>query len=199
MQFADGNRIDLTVQTVEFAKENILTDSLCEIVLDKDGCLPEIDESSDRTHWVKKPDEKLFGCECNEFWWCLGNVAKGLWRKEVTYALDMLNFIVRKQLEKMLGWKVGVLTDWSVSAGKSGKYLHRWLEKDEWERYISTYCGADIGEIWSAVFEMCDMFYEVSSWVAQRLGYDFNKVEAENCMKYLKAVRDLPENAVTIM
>ena len=199
MQFSDGCRIDLTVQTVEFAKKNIIKDSLYKVLLDKDGCLPVTGEASDRSYFVKKPDEKLFGCVCNEFWWCLDNVAKGLWRNEPTYALDMLNFVVRKQLERMLSWKVGILTGYSVSVGKSGKYLYRWLSHEEWERYLKTFCGADIGEIWTAVFIMCDLFYEVSSWAAQELGFTFDSLEAENCMSYLKKVRALPADAQSVM
>lgn len=40
MIFTDGNRLDLTVKRVAHAKENVLEDSLCEILLDKDGILP---------------------------------------------------------------------------------------------------------------------------------------------------------------
>lgn len=199
MQFTDGSRIDLTVQTIEYAKDNILKDRLCIVLLDKDGCLPPIGSASDRDHWVKKPDEKRFGCVCNEFWWCLNNAAKGLWRNEPTYVLDMLNFVVRKQLHIMLSWKVGIITDFSASVGKSGKYMHRWLPHEEWERYLSTYCTADIEEIWSAVFTMCEMFSQVSQWVAEKLGYTVNETESENCMCFLKKVKDLPKDAESIM
>ncbi|MCR5509671.1 MAG: aminoglycoside 6-adenylyltransferase, partial [Lachnospiraceae bacterium] len=121
MIFTDGNRLDLTVKTVAHAKENVLEDSLCIILLDKDGILPEIPESSDESHHVIRPTEAQFAATCNEFWWCLNNIAKGLWRGEVTYAQDMLNFVVRKQLEKVLSWKIGLLTGYSVSIGKAGK------------------------------------------------------------------------------
>lgn len=40
MQFADGNRMDLHVQTIPFSRKEIKTDRLCEILLDKDGILP---------------------------------------------------------------------------------------------------------------------------------------------------------------
>jgi len=45
-------------------------------------------------------------------------VAKGLWREELLYVQDMMNFCVRKQLEKVLSWKIGIKTDFSVSVGK---------------------------------------------------------------------------------
>ena len=195
MQFTDGNRLDLTVKSVTHAKENVLSDTLCKVLLDKDGCLPEVPEASDSGYRVKKPAQKQFECCCNEFWWCLDNVAKGLWREEPTYVLDMLNFVVRKELEKMLSWKVGILTDFSVSVGKSAKYMHRWLPAEEWQRYLGTFCGADAAQIWQSVELMCGLFYEVSQWAAEKLGYPFNRTEAENCMYYLKKVRALPKDA----
>ena len=198
MIFTDGNRLDLTVMTIARAKENVLEDSLCIILLDKDGILPAIPESSDETYRVRKPTEAQFATSCNEFWWCLNNVAKGLWRNEPTYVQDMLGCVVRPQLLKMLSWEVGIMTDWKVSGGKSGKYLSRWLPSEEWERYLSTYCSADITETWDAVMRMCELFTEVSARVAEKLGYDLNRSEIEGCMHYLTAVRALPKDAETL-
>ena len=96
MIFTDGNRMDLIVKTVEHAKRNVLEDSLCIILLDKDGILPALPETSNIDYHVKKLTQEQFLGTCNEFWWCLGDVAKSLWREEVTYAQDMLNFDVRK-------------------------------------------------------------------------------------------------------
>ncbi len=46
----------------------------------------------------------------------------------------MINFCVRKQLEKMIVWKIGLKTDYSVGVGKSAKYMHKWLTKEEYEK-----------------------------------------------------------------
>ena len=199
MQFTDGNRIDLHVETVSHAQENILNDSLCKVLLDKDNCLPDVQESTDKNYLVKKPTFEQYQCACSEFWWCLNNVAKGLWREEIPYVQDMLNFVVRKQLEKMLSWKEGVQTEFSVSVGKSGKYMHKWLSKNEWEKYMQTYCGADTDTIWASVELMCDLFEETAEWVGDKLGYGFNKTEAKNSMYFLNTVKVLPKDASEIM
>ena len=136
MQFCDGNRVDLTVQTLSYAREHIADDKLCRVLLDKDNVLPAIEESTDRERYVKRPTQEQFLSCCNEFWWCSNNIAKGLWREEITYAQDMTNFVVRKQLEKMLSWKIGVKEDFGVSIGKSAKYMNRYLEKETYQRYI---------------------------------------------------------------
>ena len=199
VQFADGVRIDLTVQTAKYAQENILSDSLCKVLLDKDGCLPEVPEASDKSHYVQKPTAEQFASTCNEFWWCLDNAAKGLWRGELTYVQDMLNFVVRKQLERALSWKAGILTDFSVSVGKSAKYMYKWLPEEEWQMYLGTYCAADTESMWASVETMCSLFLGVSEWAAEKLGFVYNRQEAENCIAFLKKVKELPKDAESII
>ncbi len=195
MQFNDGNRIDLTVQTVAYAKEHIVDDKLCVILWDKDNVLPVIEESTDKDYHVKKPTQEEFSAWCNEFWWCSNNIAKGLWREEITYVQDMTNFVVRKQLEKMLTWKVGIITDFSVSVGKSAKYMNKWLGKEIYQDYLKTYFIADVEKAWTSVFIMCDLFDKMATEVAADLNYDYNDREAAMARKYLIDVSNLPKDA----
>lgn len=195
MQFCDGNRVDLTVQTLSYAREHIADDKLCRVLLDKDNVLPAIGESTDRERYVKRPTEEQFLSCCNEFWWCSNNIAKGLWREEITYAQDMTNFVVRKQLEKMLSWKIGVKEDFGVSIGKSAKYMNRYLEKETYQRYLKTYFAADVEEAWKAVSVMCKLFDQTAKEVAAALNYRYDEHEAEMAEKYLMDVRSLPQNA----
>lgn len=195
MQFADGVRIDLHVESVSHAREHTGDDRLCRILLDKENILPEIPAATDEDYYVKKPSEAQFHACTNEFWWCSNNLAKGLWRKEIPYVQDMANFVVRKQLEKMLSWKVGIKTDFSVSVGKSAKYLYRWLDADEYQNYVSTYFGGGINEAWDAVFLMCDLFDNISEYVAEKLGYTYHTDEAAAARGFLEHVRKLPEDA----
>ena len=69
MQFADGNRLDLRLMTLEYAKKDILHDRLCVLLLDKDNMLPAIPDATDEDHWVKKPGKEEYLHCCNEFWW----------------------------------------------------------------------------------------------------------------------------------
>lgn len=190
MQFTDGNRIDLHVESIAHAKENILNDKLCKVLLDKDQLFTHVPEATDEDYWVKHPSLEQYLCTCTEFWWCLNNVAKGLWREEIPYVQDMLNFQVRKQLEKMLSWKIGIATDFKVSVGKSAKYMYQWLKKEDWSRYLSTYCGADIEECWAAVFRMCDLFEEVARHVGEMLKYSYNEIESKNARAWLERVKE---------
>ncbi len=198
MQFADGNRLDLHVVTLDYALETILDDRLCRVLLDKDSCLPDVGEATDRDYWVKLPDERTFLDTCNEFWWCLDNVAKGLWRQEIPYAQDMVNLHVRPQLTKLLSWMAGIRTGFSVSVGKSGKYLYRWLTPGEWEEYLATYCPGNADGMWEAVLVMCRLFDRTARHAARELGFGYDRQEAENCMAFLRHVRALPGDAKEI-
>lgn len=198
IQFTDGNRLDLTICTLTQAFKDIRNDKLCKILLDKDKCLPYIPEATDETHWVKKPMECQFMDVCNEFWWCLNNVAKGLWREEVPYVMDMLNHVVRPMLILLLGWKIGYDTNFTVSIGKSGKYMYRWLKESEWNAFLKTYpCGV-VKDIWEAVFIMCDLFNDIAKDVSFIMNVKYNEVEANNSLKFLKDVCVLPKDAEKI-
>lgn len=198
IQFTDGNRLDLHVETIKHVREHIGDDKLCKILLDKNKILPDVNESTDEDYWVKKPTKEQYLCVCNEFWWCLNNVAKGLWREEMPYVQDMVNYHVRKQLEKMLSWKVGTLTNFSVSVGKSGKYMHRWIDKQEWETYLATYFTGRVSEAWEAVMAMCDLFEQVAHYVGDKLEYQYNELEGKNARSFLEKVRHLPKDAKEI-
>lgn len=192
MQFADGVRIDLHVETVEHARQHIGDDKLCKVLLDEEHILPPVEAATDRQHWIQRPLEEQFLAVCNEFWWCTNNVAKGLWREEMPYVQDAANN-VRAQLITMLNWKTGLLTGWSVSTGKSSKYLYRWLSEEEWQAFLSTYFDCDISRAWQAVFRMCDLFEETAQYAAAQLGYAYNSAEGASARSFLERTRRLPK------
>ncbi len=198
MQFEDGVRVDLHVESVTHAKAHICDDRLCRILLDKVDVLPEIPEPSDADYYVKKPTEAQFRASVNEFWWCSNNLAKGLWREEIPYVQDMANFVVRKELERMLSWKAGIKTNFTISVGKSAKYLYRWLSREEYQDYLNTYFGGTIEDAWSAVFCMCDLFDSTAQYVARELGYHYDREEGQAAAAFLRHVKELPKDAEEI-
>lgn len=191
MQFADGIRMDLTIQSVDYALQHIEDDRLCKILLDKDNILPEIEAAADCQYWVKKPTKEQYLAACNEFWWCTNNLAKGLWRKEILYVQDMANGIVRPELIRMLNWKVGILTDWSVSTGKSSKYLYRWLSEEEWKLLLSTYFDGNVDHAWKSVFDMCGLFGNAAQFVGKKLGWEYNEKEGKAARAFLEEVHQM--------
>jgi len=198
MQFADGNRLDLHVSTLDWVLEHDAKDSLFTVLLDKDGLFPYRKPADDSAHWVKKPDQALFSAECNEFWWCLNNLCKGLWRQEISYAQWVMNDLLRPQLLQVLSWKAAIPQDFHISVGKCGKYLPKFLEKSLWEGYLSTYCDADSGEMWAAGETLCALFHQTAQQVAQQLDFVYDEQEARNSWGFFRHVRDLPRDAKEI-
>lgn len=195
IQFSDGNRMDLHVCTKENALANL---ELYQILVDKDGIMPYPQETTDERYWVKEPTEIEFRCTCSNFWWCLNNVAKGLWRNELPYALDMINFTLRPQLRRLLEWKIGIENNFSVSAGKSGKYLKRYLTEETYGQYLTTYSIAKIESIWNSVFGMCDLFQSTAVELSQKQKFVYDFEQAENSLRFLHHVRKLPADAKEI-
>ena len=195
MLFADGNRIDLMLIPVEDQLEYVKEDTLTKILLDKDQALPMIPLSTDQDYWVKKPTHEHYQDCCNEFWWITSYIAKGLWREELLYALDHLNRHGRPMLYQMLTWRVGIETDFSVSVGKSEKYLEKFLEEDTWGRVLNTFPRASYRATWQALFEMIELFRETAAFVAKHLEFNYPTGWDQRVSAYLNKVKTLPKNA----
>lgn len=195
IQFADGNRLDLHVSTPDWVLEHDAKDSLFAVLLDKDGLFEGRKPADDSAHWVQKPDQALFSAECNEFWWCLNNLCKGLWRNELTYAQWVLNDLLRPRLLTMLSWKAAISYDFHISVGKCGKYLPNYLKKSLWEAFLSTYSGTNLEEMWETGERMCALFHQTAGEVAEKLGFCYDVTEAQASWGFFRHVRMLPRDA----
>ena len=100
-------------------------------------------------------------------------MAKGLCRNEILYAAEHLNLYVRPNLLQMLAWKVGIETGFSLSVGKSYKYLDKYLPIDLWDRLLVTYRNSSCEEMWQALFACQELFRETAGYVAEMLGYTY--------------------------
>ena len=194
MQFMDGNRIDLGIDPLTFIGENV-KDSQSIVLLDKDGCIGPLPPASDRDYLPQPPTAKDFSDCCNEFWWVSPYVAKGLWRKEITYAKYFLDHYVRDQLTRMLDWYVGVKTQFSCSPGKYGKYLQTYLEPEVWDMLLQTYSDASNENTWQALDATTDLFRKLALQVAEHFSFEYPHGDDERVSAHLAHVRSLPEDA----
>lgn len=198
MQFRDGNRIDLTLQSLEALAEEYGSDRLTLPLLDKDGRLPRLPEPSDEDHWVHRPSQAVFAACCNEFWWVAPYCAKGLWRREILYAAEAMNAWVRPQLLTLLRWSAGVRTDFRVSVGKADKHLDEHVDADVWDRLLKTFDFSGYPSAWEALDAACALFAETAPRVARDLGFEYDVVEAENSIRFIRRIRELPATATDI-
>lgn len=185
MLFPDGNRIDLSFEFAEYVDDGEPAVAL----LDKDGCLPPLPAPSDR-HWrITPPTEREYTSCCNNFWWCLNNVAKGIAREELPYVMYMLNEVVRSELHGMINWYIGVQNGFALSTGKAGKYFKKYLPDNLYEQYGRTYSSSRREDIWTAVFAMSDLFHALALPVAGHFGFSYRQDEEDGMRKYLNKVK----------
>ena len=185
MIFDDGVRIDLNIA------DNYIDDGEHTVILfDKDDDFQSMNPND--KHWhVKPPTTKVFQDCCNEFWWCLNNVAKGIARDELPFAMNMYNTIVREMHDKMIEWYIGTENDFAVSAGKNGKYFKRYLTPEMYEKYAATYSDSDYNHFWKAVFTACELFHYTAVKVAEYFGVEYNQDEENAMISYLKGVESV--------
>ena len=184
MLFKDGNRIDLTLFPADKVKKDHWPDSLTVSLLDKDGLFQNLPNPDDRDYLIKKPTEKEFQDVCNEFWWVSTYVAKGLLRREITYAKEMVDTVVRPMFMKIIEWYIGIKTEFSVAFGKSGRFMKEYLSPEEYNSILSTYADHLIENNWRSLFAMTEIFSEVAKIVAEELKFSYNSIEDENVRAY---------------
>lgn len=198
MLFTDGNRIDLQIKTIDSINKVYISDKLTVPLLDKDGLLPIIPSPTDIDYYVKKPSEPMFMSCTNNFWWCLQNVAKGIWRDELPYAKRMFEDTTRASLDDMVSWWIGTKYNFQVSTGKMGKYFKNFLPEKYWTMYEKTYSDSNYERFWDSIFITCELFRTLAKEVADGLSYTYPIDDDKNMTNYLEHVRNLPRDAKEI-
>ncbi|MCD8849040.1 aminoglycoside 6-adenylyltransferase [Staphylococcus arlettae] len=184
MLFDDYNRIDLTLISKNKLSEYLSEDSLIKVLLDKYNLLPDINNTSESTHWVNKPYQKIFDECINEFYWISTYVMKGIWRNELMYSIDYLN-ICRKMLLTMLAWDVGEKFNFQINFGKNYKYLPNYLEKEKQEKLISTYPHLNNNEIQESLYKMVDMFDYIAVSISKKCELNYDIARYSEVKKYI--------------
>lgn len=188
MLFKDGTRIDLHIEIKELTKEGYTSDTLTIPLLDKDNILPTIPPSNDKGYWVQRPNKAKYNGCCNEFWWCLNNIAKGLVREQIPYVTRMYNEVVHIELDKMLEWYIGINADFSISVGMWGKYFKKYLPANIYESYIKTYLNYE--DPWTSIFTACELFRTIALEVGKHFKYEYNQQDDDNMINYLISMKN---------
>ena len=122
MLFSDDVKIDLTLLPLELTDEYFTWDKLVILLLDKDGRIAQPPVPTDIDYHLQKPTERMFDDCCNEFWNTVTYVVKGLCRREILFAIDHMNEIVRKELLRMISWLAGIEHGFHFSIRQKAKY-----------------------------------------------------------------------------
>jgi len=85
----------------------------------------------------------------------------------------------------MVSWKVGIETSFSLSVGKSYKYLNKYVSQETWETITSTYKNDTIDSVWDSLLVCCNLFQEITNYVTKELNYKCPEY-SKNVIKYIK-------------
>lgn len=191
-QYQNGMRLDLTIKEVQCLPEELMKDSLSQVILDKDGydvfVLP-----NESTYYVSQPSKEAFLKSVNEFYWVCPYIGKGLARNQIFYANKHIT-IIRNQLEQLLDWWIGYKHQYKVSVGKGKSRYHILLPNEWYALYKKTYVSISIKEMETALLSAILLFDQVALEIEKRyhFGYD---IELKKVMisflndKFLKKVK----------
>jgi aminoglycoside 6-adenylyltransferase len=87
----------------------------------------------------------------------------------------------------MLSWQVGIDTNFSLSVGKSYKYLNKYLPEHSWKRLQSTFKMDTEENMWAAFSETLQLFRESSKLVGGQLGYAYPDYD-EKVTAYIEGI-----------
>ncbi|MGR0119782.1 aminoglycoside 6-adenylyltransferase [Bacillus halotolerans] len=188
--FEDGNKLDLTLIPISEVEDYFAkNDGLVEVLLDKDNFIKNKVIPNDRQYWMKKPTAREFDDCCNEFWMVSTYVVKGLARKEILFAIDHLNEIVRPNLLRMMAWHIASQQGYTFSIGKNYKFIKRYLSNKEWEELMSTYSMNGYQEMWKSLFTCYMLFRKYSKAMAESHKYKYPDYD-KAITKYTKSIHN---------
>jgi len=186
MIFPDGTRLDLTFQPIG----HVVVGEPSVVLLDKDSQMG-YQQLKGAFFNVKPPTPLDYYSCCNDFWWCLNNVARGIARDELAYTMGMINTVIRPELHDMMDWYIGAQHGFQLSTGKLGRYYKQLLSPEVYARYAATYSDSDYANIRSALYIMCDLFHELAVDVAMQMGFSYRQDEEDGMRLYLGMMLDV--------
>ena len=184
MFFTDYNKIDLTILPLTALEDYLNGDGLREILLDKDGRVEEKPTPTDKEYHIQKPGARSFDDCCNEFWNITIYVVKGLCRRELLFAIDLLA-MMRNELLRMLSWQVGSAYGFTFSVGKNYKFIGQYLPAEQWQALLSTYRTDSVENTGRSLFTCHELFRDAAKNFAAKYGYTYPDYD-ENVSRYVR-------------
>jgi aminoglycoside 6-adenylyltransferase len=111
-------------------------------------------------------------------------VVKGICREELCYAKNFMDKYQMDMLKKMLRWKVGIETGFSVSTGKADKYFKRFLPEIYMQKLSELHANGEFKDMAEKLLLMFDFFHEVADQVSQKLVFSYDKDELKRVKSF---------------
>ena len=184
MLFEDGNRIDLTLCPKEHIKEWVDSEADFTVLNDPQGLFVPYAPTPKR-YWTAPASATDFDKSCNEFWWVSAYVVKGICRKQIIYATDHLYGICQQELFKILAWQIASDRG-AVDIGKNYKYLFNYLPIEKEKEFSALLDFSSLDKITQSLLATMEFFHQEAQYLAQKLGFKYEKEVAERMIEYAK-------------
>ena len=184
MLFEDGNRIDLTLCPKSHIQEWVDSEAGFTVLEDEKGLFEPYSPSLGR-YWTNPARAIDFEKACNEFWWVSAYVVKGIHRNHLVYATDHLYGICQQELLKVLAWQVAGDRG-TVDIGKNYKYLFNYLPAEKEKEFSNLLDFSSLDKITQSLFAMMQLFHQEAQYLAQKMGFKYEKEVAEKMIEYVK-------------
>ena len=182
MLFEDGNRIDLTLCPKEYIQEWVGSEAGFTVLEDPENLFEPYFPNPER-YWMTPAIEMDFKNSCNEFWWVSAYVVKGICRNQLIYATDHLYGICQQELLKVLAWQVAS-DKGKVDVGKNYKYLFNYLPTGKEKEFSNLLDFSSLDKITQSLFATMQLFHQEAQFLAQKMGFDYDKEVAEKMIEY---------------
>ena len=184
MLFEDGNRIDLTLCPKEYIKEWVESEADFTVLEDPKGLFAPYSSNPQR-FWIHPASNSDFKKGCNEFWWVVAYVVKGIHRNHLVYATDHLYGICQQELLKLLAWQV-TADKGTIDVGKNYKYLFQHLPAEKEKEFTALLNFSDQKKITKSLLATMDFFHKEAQAFSLKTGFHYDKATAEKMIEYAK-------------
>ncbi|WP_412989480.1 aminoglycoside 6-adenylyltransferase [Pediococcus siamensis] len=165
-------RIDLKIASAADEAAYVKADHLNAIVWRRQTGELEPHVTSPESHFVSQPSPAEFEAHITEFYWCAGNVAKGLARKNLVYANEQLNQLVRPELLKMWAYYFTVKKQGKFDAGVSDKFVWVALTPEERDELAQSYDQTTLAKTRVSLRKLLKLYQQLLHRSAQVMAYE---------------------------
>ena len=198
-QYADGLRIDFTLQPVSLFEKIVVAPALpaeldagYRILLDKDRLTTSMLPPTGTAYIPKLPTRETYLTLINDFFSEVPYVAKCLWRDELLPAKWCLDYDMKHTyLRQLLEWRAEVDHNWSRSIGSLGKGLKEYLPPDIWIQFEETFVGARLEDNWEALAKIMALFRRVAVEVGEHLGVEYPEDVHQRVNAYVEHIKQM--------
>jgi aminoglycoside 6-adenylyltransferase len=178
VQYADGTRIDFSLFTADMLRVIAYLPELppwidagYQVLYDPGNVTGSMVPPFGRGYAGRPPEREQVQADIEEFWWEALVVSKELVRGEPLAAGYCAEAVMRHRLlRRMLEWKAGVVTGWSMPGGPYGRGVADLLPADLVERAQLPVASWEGEDGWSGLDHMATLFAEVARSVCENIG-----------------------------